>query len=343
MKKLIALSLVLIFLASSAFALGGTSGTGSGTSLTGSSGGGSPTGAAGGDLSGTYPNPTVVNINGTAVTTSITSPLHIGGTGTTSTITFQPTSGAGTTGADIIFKNGNNGATEVARILNSGSVGIGTNAVASAKLAVNGSMAVGTYAASNTAPPSNGMLISGKVGIGTSNPVIDFQVTASSSGGGIIINGESTNNPQLGFNNAGFTRMQYGYALSSSAFSNIAASGDVVMASGNTSGGRIIIANRNSGAGSIILSTGTTDSAKVTILTGGNVGIGTATPLTTLDTNGPIKTQGYAIASLPAGVVGMRAYVTDQLTTCPVLDGTFTAGGSVICSAFYNGTAWVHD
>lgn len=60
------------------------------------------------------------------LTTSLTNPLLIGGTTTTSTLTLKPTSGVGTTNADIIFKNGNNGATEVARILNSGFVGIGT-------------------------------------------------------------------------------------------------------------------------------------------------------------------------------------------------------------------------
>lgn len=55
---------------------------------------------------------------------SVTSPATIavvqGGVGTTSTLTLQPTSGAGTTGADIIFKGGNNGATEFGRWLNSG-------------------------------------------------------------------------------------------------------------------------------------------------------------------------------------------------------------------------------
>lgn len=53
-------------------------------------------------------------------TTSVTSPIIIGGTGTTSTLTIKPTSGVGTTGADVIFANGNNGATEIARILHAG-------------------------------------------------------------------------------------------------------------------------------------------------------------------------------------------------------------------------------
>jgi len=59
------------------------------------------------------------------IATSATVPLLIGGTGTTSTLALRSTSGVGTTGADIIFQTGNNGATEVMRILNSGVVGIG--------------------------------------------------------------------------------------------------------------------------------------------------------------------------------------------------------------------------
>lgn len=59
-------------------------------------------------------------------TTSITDPLVIGGTGTTSPLTLQSTSGIGAAGADLIFKTGNNGATEDMRILNNGDVGIGT-------------------------------------------------------------------------------------------------------------------------------------------------------------------------------------------------------------------------
>ena len=67
-------------------------------------------------------------------TTSATTPLVIGGTGTTSTLTFKTTTGVGTTNADMIFQVGNNGATEAMRILNSGSVGIGTPSPTSAFL-----------------------------------------------------------------------------------------------------------------------------------------------------------------------------------------------------------------
>ena len=60
--------------------------------------------------------------------TEVVSPQHRGGTSTTQTLILQTTSGVGAAGADIIFKVGNNGATEAARILNSGNTGIGVTA-----------------------------------------------------------------------------------------------------------------------------------------------------------------------------------------------------------------------
>lgn len=51
---------------------------------------------------------------------------YIGGTASTDDLIFQTTSGVGASGADMIFKGGNDGATEFARFLNSGNFGIGT-------------------------------------------------------------------------------------------------------------------------------------------------------------------------------------------------------------------------
>ncbi len=72
-----------------------------------------------------------------SASTSVTSPLIIGGSGTTQTLIHKTTTGVGAAGADHVFQVGNNGATEAARILNSGNVGIGT-AVPSWKLSVFG-------------------------------------------------------------------------------------------------------------------------------------------------------------------------------------------------------------
>ena len=51
--------------------------------------------------------------------------------------------------------------------------------------------------------------------------------------------------------------------------------------------------------------------------------------------------KGYAIASLPTGVNGAIAHVTDQTSACPAKGVAPTAGGALICPVFYNGSAWV--
>lgn len=48
---------------------------------------------------------------------------------------------------------------------------------------------------------------------------------------------------------------------------------------------------------------------------------------------------GYTVATLPPGIVGMRAYVTDA--NAPTWNGALVGGGAVTCPVFYNGTAWV--
>lgn len=54
-----------------------------------------------------------------------------------------------------------------------------------------------------------------------------------------------------------------------------------------------------------------------------------------------LSTSGFTVGTLPAGTIGMRAYVTDQLTTCAAIGAVLTGGGAVVCPVFYNGSAWV--
>jgi hypothetical protein len=53
----------------------------------------------------------------------------------------------------------------------------------------------------------------------------------------------------------------------------------------------------------------------------------------------PITLAPYTVATLPAGSVGMRAYVTDALT--PLYNATAVGGGAVRVPVFHNGTTWV--
>ena len=69
-------------------------------------------------------------------------------------------------------------------------------------------------------------------------------------------------------------------------------------------------------------------------------GAATATLTTTgLAVVGTVKTSGYTVAGLPAGVVGARAYVTNALT--PVFGAAVVGGGAVTIPVFYDGTNWI--
>ena len=48
---------------------------------------------------------------------------------------------------------------------------------------------------------------------------------------------------------------------------------------------------------------------------------------------------GYTVATLPSGIVGRTAYVTDALA--PTFGATVTGGGATTIPVFYNGTAWI--
>lgn len=62
---------------------------------------------------------------------------------------------------------------------------------------------------------------------------------------------------------------------------------------------------------------------------------------TALTSKLPIVMKGYAIGSLPTGVEGAIAYVTDQITGCAATGIAPTAGGAIRCPVFFNGTIWV--
>ena len=72
---------------------------------------------------------------------------------------------------------------------------------------------------------------------------------------------------------------------------------------------------------------------------------GAANVRQTIDPNGhaifgaTTRTAGYLVATLPTGVTGMRAYVTNALT--PAWGATVVTGGAVTVPVFYNGSNWI--
>lgn len=57
---------------------------------------------------------------------------------------------------------------------------------------------------------------------------------------------------------------------------------------------------------------------------------------------GAVQSSGYTVATLPTGVQGMRAYVTDASTTVAAGIGTTVVGGGAnVVPVFYDGTNWI--
>jgi hypothetical protein len=166
----------------------------------------------------------------------------------------------------------------------------------------------------------------GNVGIGTSSPLALFHVQTA----------EDAAVPILGF------------------FKNNAtagtSSGAIIRLSGVSTANRgaDIIAANDAAAGStahyLAFATSAPAAApteRMRIDSAGNllVGLTSATGVAKLQVSGPIQTTGYTVATLPAGTVGMRTYVTDALA--PSFGVTVAGSGAVTIPVFYNGTNWI--
>lgn len=253
-------------------------------------------------------------ILGTAPTflTSILSPLLIGGTAATSALALRSTSGVGAAGADIIFQVGNNGATEAMRILNNGVVSVvsGDMRLQGANPLYSWWIDAGTRTAySQWHAALDTWLFDSLTGL-SFYPLHTFRAQFSTAGN-FLWGGTGT---------ATGTGAVNVHALGSSTAPSTSPADVVQLRGADIAGaGTFGLHIRDEGGN---------------IFTIGNGAI--ASP-------GTVQTACSTVAALPAGVAGDRKCVNNQLTACPVLDGTFTGGGTVTCSAFHNGTAWVHS
>jgi hypothetical protein len=86
---------------------------------------------------------------------------------------------------------------------------------------------------------------------------------------------------------------------------------------------------------------GTNNTERARIDSSGNllVGLASATGVAKLQVSGPLQTTGYTVATLPAGTVGMRTYVTDALA--PAFGVAVAGSGAVTIPVFYDGANWI--
>lgn len=299
--------------------------------------------------------------------TSLTDPLLIGGTAVGSNITYKSTTGVGTlTGIAHQWTGGTNGATVIATMLNNGDLGLGTTLpVRKFHLQVQ----------STGFAPADSRSVA--VIEGTADPYLLFSSDSTGSTGFMIdrsgvLDGwfdYSLTSRFMAFGVAGAERVRLdsagniGIATTSFGTSAVGVFSQGIGTAPSTSPAdvfqRTVVDSFGAGTASwqgrdeqgflytlgnaMFLLGGTTSSfpalqrsaALMLVRLADDSADATLRALT-------LRTACVAIASLPAGVTGDRKCVSDQLTACPALDGTFTAGGVVVCSAFYNGTAWVH-
>jgi preprotein translocase subunit Sec61beta len=209
---------------------------------------------------------------------------------------------------------------------------------------------VGLYLNASGATTANyGLIVAnGNVGIGTTTPADSLSIVRSQNSGTRF---------NISNNTAGtgafsqYTVLASGCALNAYALnSSYTTSGRYIAASGiiECDGTAGLSLSAASGTGILRFFTNG-GNERMRIDPAGSVGIG-MTPARKLDVTGtfgatgiatfgaPITIKGYTVATLPAGVVGYVAYVTDALA--PAYGVAVAGGGAVVTPVFYNGAAW---
>lgn len=222
----------------------------------------------------------------------------------------------------------------------------------------------------------SGTLIAGNVGIGTSSPQTPLHVIGDSrfntsgvgTAGQVVIDAPSSNGRVYGYNSSTLAFM---FHSNGNSFFN---GGNLGIGTTTPSQKLDVVAANASGPVDVIRWGGTHSSYTLGSLTtdpisywsgainlyqngvlntrisangasylnGGNVGIGTTSPSTSLHVNGPVRCASYTVATLPLAATvgaGSRAFVTDALS--PVFQALVAGGGAVFTPVYSDGANWL--
>lgn len=96
----------------------------------------------------------------------------------------------------------------------------------------------------------------------------------------------------------------------------------------------------SAGGGLILIGKGSTNDIAI-LNSAANNAISVPTGTVDVVIGATIRMNGYTVATLPTGVTGKQAYVTDALA--PTFLGLLTGGSTTKTPVFYNGAAWVSN
>lgn len=270
------------------------------------------------------------------ITTSVTCPLLIGGTATSSTLTLQSTSGNGVAGADILFKSGNNGGTEIARARWDGTFGLfGIGVTPTSFLHVNGASPA-SVAGTGTAATAVLTVLgpSGGSTSGTAGPTggTGSNITLGSGAGG------SANSGTSGTATGGAGGL---FSATAGAGQNTSVSNASVTGKGGT-GGASSLTSGAGGTGQNSSGASTGGSGGACSVVAGNGGSGSGSGTATAGQGGAVaitagSAGGVTSGSTQVGAVGGAITITGG-TGSNIGTGAGTNGGAISINSGVGGT-----
>lgn len=246
---------------------------------------------------------------------------------------IRVTATGATTGNVALEVIGSTGSSSNFAAMFTGRVGMGGITAPQADLEVGGSIITQSFTISAAAGGSNGNMFTGSTNVLTNSTNAQYLIlSAASMGARIYFAGTGTT--------AITTNATYGTVVIGAAAVPEASSGTHALIAS-----LILIPPAITGAAATVTKTATLyiDDAPTATVADANYALYIRQGATYMGGiaiyNATIRLKNYTVATLPAGVQGDVAYVTDALT--PTFLTAAVGGGAVVSPVFYNGAAWV--